>query len=260
MQTTIIKNKEAENANLRNAAAERDTQEAGTARERFLTQKIADLEAKIIKHEKDNKELRKGNVEKDIKIKEIHAQMNRESAAHGHDITGYQQRMARSNEQHAATQLILEQRITQLQSADVRELTQRLKTMTDNRNMLQRQLDHSQQRVVPGPTHYETLLAMAVCMNKMGKEDEDSGSLIFEPKLSFQEHSNLLVKKCLEDCGLSLKQVGDCQTRVFGLLNKVYVAGAQRGEHVDVVTRISAGMAKVGRKKQRGHDEFGRPV
>ena len=168
------------------------------------------------------------------------------------------QRESRLVEEHADTVRRLEQRISQLQNANVTELTQRLKTMTDQRNMLQRQLDARQEVSPAGPSHYEVLLSMATCMNRMGKEVDESGSILreFEPRQTFQDHVHQLVKKCLDGSGLGVRDVGERQVRVFGLLNPVYSAASQRNEHVEFATRVSAEMVKTAKRKKR--DEFGR--
>jgi hypothetical protein len=206
--------------------------------------------------------LRKDNFEKTEKLRELQASLNQANASNRVDISVARDREAQLVARHADTVRQLEQRVLQLQNADVTQLTQRLKTMTDQRNVLQRQMEALQGPLPAGPCLYELLLSMATCMNRMGKEEEDTGSVFlpFEPRPTFQDHVHRLVKKCLEGDGLGVRELGERQTRVFGLLNPVYAAAAQRGEHVEFVTRVSAGMVKTGggKRKKKEFDEFGR--
>jgi hypothetical protein len=261
VQANLIQNQDTENANLRRTIEGFDTTEAVTERERVLAQKMVEMQAKITKHEEDNKTLRKDNFDKTNKLRELQANLDQSNTTHREDISISQQRESRLNAEHAETARKLEQRILQLQTADVKELTQRLKTTTADKNALQLRIN-DQLDASPESTRYETLLAMAMCMNKMGKEEKDTGSLLrqFEPKPSFQDHVNKVVKRCLEGSGLNVREVGERQTEVFRLLNTVYVAGAQRGEHVDFVTTTKGKMVKsAGGEKKRRFDEFGRP-
>ena len=112
-----------------------------------------------------------------------------------------------------------------------------------------------------GTTPYLSLLNMAQCMSMMGEREEELDS--DNPRPTFQDYVNRLVRKCLEGSGLGLHEVGQRQTRVFGLLNRVYMTAATRRERdceMVVTTRIANGMARETTKRRQVGNENGRPA
>jgi hypothetical protein len=91
----------------------------------------------------------------------------------------------------------------------------------ENERMKQSVGRHSaQEELAMRSSMYAALHDMAQCMDTM----------LGGPSPSFKQKVHVLVRKCVESSGFSVREVAECEAEVFGLLNRVYMTACAKSE------------------------------
>jgi hypothetical protein len=78
----------------------------------------------------------------------------------------------------------------------------------------------AQEELAKRSSLYTALYDMAQCMDTM----------LGGPSPSFKQKVHVLVRKCVESSGFSVREVAECEAEVFGLLNRVYMTACAKSE------------------------------
>ena len=216
------------------------------------------LRLQLVKEEDESKAQRRRVRQLEAEMSVLRDEVAAAAQMRFREVKTFQEKddMLQSKLKELKTQLA--ERVRGVESREDVSLLRREVQMAHERNRrLQTELDLLQPAVggmddsgLNPPTVYELLLQMAECMSQMGirrknlpgpEKDADVHFNQGATPAVFQPHVNKLVALCSKGFGLGPKEVGERQTRVWGLLADVYlVAGAKKEDEAG--SRVVGGL------------------
>lgn len=143
--------------------------EAQTERERVLGVRIAVLEAALAKEEQESKRLRAKTAEQGERLQVVCSKLQVEQNAHASDVKTLRYRNEILVMEHAARCKQLEQQVACGEKVSALEAA--AEVLRVQNSALAQQVNELK-GAVTGPTHYEVLHGMALCMNGMGDDEQ----------------------------------------------------------------------------------------